>query len=88
MNYKIKFHKKVFKFLEKCDIKIAHKFYIAIQELERSPFENSLDIVKLSGEGTNSYRLRISKYRFKYTIIKEDIVIYFYDAWKRWDIYK
>jgi len=87
MNYKIKFHKEVLKFLEKCDLNIAEKFYLSISILEKDPYNNNLDIKKLFWKEWWCYRLRIWKYRFKYSIIKEDIVIYFYDAWSRWNIY-
>jgi mRNA-degrading endonuclease RelE of RelBE toxin-antitoxin system len=32
--------------------------------------------------------LRIWKYRFLYEIIEDKILIYFYDADSRWDVYK
>jgi len=88
MSYKIKFHKKVFKFLEKCDLKIAEDFYNSLQELWENPHKNNLNIKKLSWKEKKCFRLRIWKFRFKYIIIEEDIIVYFYDAWSRWDVYK
>lgn len=75
------------KFLEKCDNNIASSFYNSVIELWKNPYENNLDIKKLSWE-ENCFRLRIWKYRFKYKIIEQEIVVYFYDVWSRWDIYK
>ena len=36
----------------------------------------------------NNYRLRIGKYRFLYEVIDDEILVYFYDADSRGDIYK
>jgi len=88
MSYKIKFHKQVIKFLEKCDINIAERFYENILILEKEPYKNNLDIKALKWEEKGNYRMRIWKYRFKYMIIDEEIIIYFYDAWNRGNIYK
>lgn len=87
--YTYKFHKKVFKFLEKQDKKLLKKLKEKIKILCEDPYNRSnfLDCKVLSGS-KNSYRLRIWKYRFLYTIIKKEILIYFYKADSRWDIYK
>ncbi|MFA5916767.1 MAG: hypothetical protein WC850_00850 [Candidatus Gracilibacteria bacterium] len=52
-----------------------------------SPYQNNLDIKPLKGKN-NHYRLRIGKYRFLYEIIENKILIYFYNADSRGDVYK
>lgn len=84
--YNLKLSKKVEKFLFK-NIFVAKNFYRQVNVLINSPFDNSLDIKKIQWSEKN-YRLRIWKYRFLYEIIDNEILIYFYDAGSRWDIYK
>lgn len=84
--YEIKTSKIVDKFLEK-HLDIASKFVSSLEILRKSPFDNSLDIKSLKWH-KNHFRLRIWKYRFLYEIINNEILIYFYDADSRWDIYK
>ncbi len=86
--YKIVLEKTVTKFLEK------HKWQAIISHFEKSlhilaldPFENNLDIKVLKWL-PNSYRLRIWDYRFLYEINDNVLVISFFQAWSRWDIYK
>ena len=87
MSYKIIFSKKVFKFLEKCDKNILRKFNQAVDILQQNPLNNSLDIKKLVWS-TNHYRLRIWKYRFIYELRNNKLLIYFYKADSRGNIYK
>lgn len=84
MRYKIELSKKVKKFLANHDL-ISRQFYDKIFYLANNDSKN-LDIKKLSWE-VHKYRLRIWKYRFLYEIIDEKILIFFYDANSRWDIY-
>ena len=51
------------------------------------PFSNDLDIKPLRGTD-NNFRLRISKYRFLYAIKDNELCIYLYKWWSRWDVYK
>lgn len=88
MNFTLKYHKKILKFLTVCDASIAKRFYSATEILSHNPYTKELDIKALNWVDKWSFRLRIGKYRFKYVIINHDIVIYFYDADSRWDIYK
>ena len=86
--YKVVFDKEVFKFLEKHKWeKIILQFKQAVEILKSDPFNNNLDIDTYK-ERRFSYRLRISKYRFIYEIISNELIIRFVDADKRWDIYK
>ena len=62
-------------------------FTNSLRILSLEPYENNLD-VKILIWLPNSYRLRIGKYRFVYEIIDEKVIINFFDAWTRWDIYK
>ncbi|MDR3169523.1 MAG: plasmid stabilization system [Candidatus Peribacteria bacterium] len=47
----------------------------------------SLDIRPLQGE-ENRYRLRVGDYRFLYEVREMEIVVYFYEAGARGDVYK
>lgn len=84
--YEIKTWKIVDKFLEK-HLDIAKKFILSLEIIKESPFVNKLDIKPIKWM-KNHFRLRIWKYRFLYEISKNQILIYFYDADTRWDIYK
>jgi mRNA interferase RelE/StbE len=86
MKYKIETSKLVKKFLQKHP-EIISKYFSAIELLQYNPNTPDLDIKKLQGE-KYSYRLRIGKYRFLYEIKEEKILIYFFDAGSRGDIYK
>lgn len=86
--YKIILEKRVQKFLEKhAGDDLIEKFKTSLMILSLDPYENNLDI-KILVWLPNSYRLRIGKYRFIYEVIDEKIIINFFDAWTRWDIYK
>ncbi len=85
--YKYKFTKQVEKFLEKQDKDFLLIFKWKLEIIIKNPFENELDIKPLKWL-ENNYRLRIWKYRFLYEINNNDIIIYFYKAWSRWDVYK
>lgn len=86
--YKILLEKNVQKFLEKHKWEdIIPRFTDALRVLALEPYENNLDI-KILVWLPNTYRLRIWKYRFLYEILEERIIINFFDAGSRWDIYK
>lgn len=87
MNYSVETNKTVKKFLEKCDAHIAKSFMHKAKMLAENPRRTDIDTCKLQGE-SNNYRLRIGKYRFLYTIIDEQILIYFFEADGRGDVYK
>jgi mRNA interferase RelE/StbE len=84
--YNYKLSKQVQKFLFKKDKNFVVSFYNNVDIISINPFNNNLDIKKLNWK-INHYRLRIWKYRFLYEIINKDIIIYFYEANSRWDIY-
>ena len=85
--YNIEFDRKVEKFLNKTDDKTITLFLQKLEILKANPFENQLDIKKLKGKFKNCYRLRVGKYRFLYEILEDKILIYFFDANSRGDIY-
>ncbi|MEZ4525967.1 MAG: type II toxin-antitoxin system RelE/ParE family toxin [Desulfobacterales bacterium] len=85
--YKIVLEKQVSKFINTRTPKERIRIAEALSELGNSPFENSLDIKRLKGS-SDKYRLRLGKYRFLYTIIQEQILIYFYKADTRGDVYR
>ena len=85
--YRIKYHKSVLRFLSKH--KDLHKqFFDKTEVLRKNPFDVSLDVTSLKWREKWAYRLRIWKYRFKFLVISDEVVVFFYEAWARWDIYK
>lgn len=86
--YKIILEKKVQKFLEKQKWQtIIGDFTKSLRILAISPYENSLDIKKLTNL-PDAYRLRIWKYRFLHEILDDKIIINFFNAWSCGDVYK
>jgi len=86
--YRLKFDKKVLKFFLKHKWeKVSILFEKYAMQIKLDPYTKKLDIKKIQW-WENKYRLRIWKYRFLYEIIDNEILIYFYDAGSRWDIYK
>lgn len=86
--YKVILEKSVQKFLQKHKWEtIIGKFTNSLSILSLDPYENNLDI-KVLVWLPNSYRLRIWDYRFLYEIIDDKLIISFFEAWNRWDIYK
>lgn len=75
------------KFLLKCDNYVFERFENSVEAMKKNPFDERLDIKKLFGV-KNRFRLRVSKYRFLYEIEEDDILIFFYKADKRGDVYK
>jgi len=85
--YKIEISKNVEKFLKSRNKNIQMKISKMIDVISINPYNNNLDIKELKGN-KNHYRLRIGKYRILYEIFDEKILIYFYKADSRGDIYK
>ncbi len=85
--YKVVYSKKMVKFLDKQEDSFILMFNEKIKLLKDNPKTNNLDIKKLKST-KDKYRLRIWKYRFLYKIIDDKLLVYFYDAGSRWDIYK
>ncbi|EGX7216047.1 type II toxin-antitoxin system RelE/ParE family toxin [Campylobacter upsaliensis] len=86
MPYNIEYHKDFIKFLKKHQ-DIQAKVFASFETIAQNPYEAKLDIKKLQGKA-NHYRLRISKYRFLYEVLENEILIYAYKADSRGDIYK
>lgn len=85
--YKIIISKKVAKFLDK-NKDLNDKFLSILKEFWVNPFDNSILDIKILKWEKNKFRLRLWKYRFLYEIIKDEIIVFFYNVWSRWDIYK
>lgn len=85
MLYKLLLHKSVEKFL-RSHPEVARRFKQATQLLRQDPYNQNLDIKKLRGTN-NRFRLRIGKYRFLFTLYEEEILVYFYRASSRGDVY-
>jgi mRNA-degrading endonuclease RelE of RelBE toxin-antitoxin system len=60
------------------------RFKSKLDILVKNPFNNNLDIKVLKWL-KNSFRLRIWKYRFIFTV--ENELIIFQWIWSRWDVY-
>ena len=85
--YNYRLSKTVIKFLEKRDQAFLLRFDKKFDEIIENPTHPVADVQPYIGHPWH-YRLRISKYRFLYTIVEEDILVYFYDADSRGGIYK
>ncbi len=85
--YDIELSKNVEKFIKTRTRTLQVRIASIIDIIANDPYINNLDIKELKGS-KNHYRLRIGKYRILYEIISEKILIYFYKADSRGDIYK
>lgn len=85
--YELKFRKQVVRFINSRSPKEKRAIAEAFAELESNPYQNNLDIRPLKG-CRDRYRLRIRNYRFLYAIIQDQLLIYFYKADTRGDVYK
>lgn len=85
--YRLETSKDVDKFLEKAVPKLRNRVLEVFEELCRDPFSNAVDTKSMVNK-KGHFRLRIGKYRFLYTIIEDEILIYVYKADSRGDIYK
>ncbi len=85
MKYEIVIHKSLQKFFHKHpEVKLVFKK--KAQQLSDVENWNSLDWKKMHGFESD-YRLRIGKYRFVATVMKDKILIYFHQADLRGGIY-
>jgi mRNA interferase RelE/StbE len=87
VSFKILLSKKVVKFLDRKPVDFVSNLDETLLCLSENPYQNSLDVKKLKGLDSD-YRLRFGKYRFLFTIFKEDGIILIYKADTRGDIYK
>ena len=82
--YTVIYAKRVIKFLEKHP-DLVRRFHKSLKLLQHWDI-GTLDLKKLKGIDEH-YRLRIGKYRFLFEKQDTEIVLYFYDADSRGDIY-
>lgn len=88
MNYSLKLHKRVVKFLHKRPQKQREEIKQKLEQLQQNPYAHEqLDIKLLQGY-ENLYRLRIGQYRFVYQIYDDELIIFMFNAGNRGDIYK
>ena len=73
--YRLIFHKKALKFIQKRSTDEKFKIDEKLKLLRSNPYptNNQLDIKKL--QNSEFYRLRINNYRFIYEIIEDDVAI-------------
>lgn len=86
MKYKVDFSKDFVKFLHKHH-EIRQTVIQKFELLSNDFYHPSLDVRPIVGK-ENHFRLRISKYRFLYEVIEDEILIYAYKADSRGDVYK
>ncbi|QBK26901.1 type II toxin-antitoxin system RelE/ParE family toxin [Ureibacillus thermophilus] len=88
VKYELRFSKLAAKNIKKLDRVTQERIKKSLLQLSESPFDfTKQDIKKLAGY-TNSYRLRVGKYRILYTIMEHEIVIFVFNVDSRGDIYK
>lgn len=85
--YNIQLNKTVQKFLKKADKWVVLSFRVKLEIMQYNPLDTSLDIKPYKWFPWH-YRLRVGKYRFIFEIVEQEIIIYFYDADSKGDIYK
>ena len=90
MKFRVLLSKQVQKFLDLWTDDYVLTFYEKVDLLSEQPFsrETNLDIAPLHGKPKGFFRIRIGDYRFLYEIRKQEILIYFYKADNRGDVYK
>lgn len=84
--FDIEFSKRATKFLVSCSSSDFNSIDHKIKLLRENPYRRDLDIVILIGRN-ETYRLRVGKIRLLFTIIKDKVLIYVFDAGYRGDIY-
>ena len=86
--YTIYLNKQVKKFIEKQDKNLKQRIKKAFKKLQKNPYPTNpkLDIKKL--KASNNFRLRVEKFRFKYFIENDILVVTIEEADSRGDIYK
>ncbi len=85
--YEIELSKQAAKFIDKQTPKLKKRIAQLLVKLQENPYRRDLDIKKLR-HFENDYRLRIGKFRLLYTIFEERLLIYFFKADSRGDVYK
>ncbi|MBI5323694.1 MAG: type II toxin-antitoxin system RelE/ParE family toxin [Ignavibacteriae bacterium] len=85
--YDIKFSKSVNKFIKKSTPNYQKKFIQSFETLLLNPFNSIQDIKPLQNK-KGHFRLRIGKFRFLYELRKDILLIYFYKADSRGQVYK
>ncbi len=87
MAYRVVYHKRVLKFLQKCDKKSAKTIVAFFDRIKEDLDFSDYDVKPLKGT-ENSYRLRIGKYRVIFSVHRSELLIKAVDAGSRGDIYK
>lgn len=89
MSYELRFSKPSSKFLEKHP-KEKKKFLDVFSEIAKNYEKtvNQYDIKQMKGTTSETYRLRIGKYRAIYRLYNDILVIFVIDIGSRGDIYK
>ena len=85
--YSYRLSKTVIKFLEKRDQAFLLRFDEKLDEIVKNPANPAADVKPYLGYPWH-YRLRIGKYRFFYSILEEEVLVYLYDADSRGGMYK
>ncbi len=85
--FKIRYHKKVIKFLKNQNSDTRKKIFAVLDELKKEPYSKILDIKPLKGF-EHQYRLRLGKIRILYCIKDKELLIEVINMGYRGDIYK
>jgi len=84
--YKLVYHPRVFKFLTKISKKEAKRIVEKIEDLDKNPLSEELNVKKLATT-KRSYRLRIGNFRVIFEIDFENKIIYIHEVGFRGNIY-
>jgi len=72
--YKVYLQKQVKKFIEKQDKNLKQRIKKAFNELEKNPYPTNPKVDSKKLKVSNNFRLRIGKFRFKY-FIEDNILV-------------
>jgi len=88
LEFKIVYHKRSLKFLNKIVQNKAKQIIEKLENLQKNPPKENVNVTKLSGEIKDVYRLRVGKIRILYQLDFENKTIYIFDINFRGSIYK
>ena len=85
--YKIIPHKRVIKFINSRNLKERQRIRVKFNQLKNNPYPTNINLDNKKMTNQDKFRLRIGNYRFLYSVIDSDLVIYMEDGDNRGDIY-
>ena len=85
--YTVKFHKQAAKFIESRSSNEKKLIKKKFEALKLNPYPSNPAIGLKKMQGTDTFRLRIGKYRFVYRVLDDELLVFVEKAGNRGDIY-